>query len=217
MIFKKIILIIISLISLISSENDFKRYEKLKIKDVPSIEKSNLPQEFSDESFEVVDEFIRKTIGLNYEILLYFDYVTGEILQCKIGDKTTVEIKFDDNEFDGKHIASIHNHTKEMYTPPSDKNFGIFLREWEKYELIAAHNCLWILKGKLKDKKLNFELKTNSQILFTMVLDHCSKRYKNNEKRNDKIDEEYGKLLSNYINNNIKEIQIQKMEYNHDN
>lgn len=35
--------------------------------------KSDLAPEFSDKSFEVVDEFIRKTIDLDYKILLYFD------------------------------------------------------------------------------------------------------------------------------------------------
>ena len=70
------------------------------------------------------------------------------------------------------------------------------------------------IKGKVKDTKLTFELKTNSQILFQMVLDHYSKRCKNINEKNDKIDIEYGKLLSNYINNkNIKEIQLLKREY----
>ena len=55
----------------------------LKIKDVPSIKRTDLPSEFSDEAFKIVDEFIRKTIDLNYEILIYFDYVEGKILKCK--------------------------------------------------------------------------------------------------------------------------------------
>ena len=79
---------------------------------------------------------------------MYFDYITGEILKCKIGSETKVELKFEENEFNGKHVASIHNHTKDMYTPPSDKNFAIFSRKWEDYELIAGINGLWILKAK---------------------------------------------------------------------
>lgn len=57
--------------------------------------KSDLPHEFSDKSFEVVDEFIRKTIDLDYKILLYFDYITGKILRCKIGNKTNVKLKIE--------------------------------------------------------------------------------------------------------------------------
>ena len=175
-----------------------------------------LPPEFSEDASKVVNDFIGKTINLNYEIALYFDYTTGEILKCKIGSETKVELKFEENEFNGKHIASIHNHTKDMYTPPSDKNFAIFSWKWEDYELIAGINGLWILKGKLKDDKLTFELKTNSLILFRMVLDYYS-TYSDIQKRNDKIDEEYGKLLSNYLNHkNIKEIQLNKKEYNYD-
>lgn len=49
-----------------------------------------------------------------------------------------------------------------------------------------------------------------------MVLDYYS-AYSDIQKRNEKIDEEYGKLISNYINHkNIKEIQLDKKEYNYD-
>lgn len=123
-------------------ETSCEKYKKLKIKKNPSIKKSDLPFEFSDNTFNVVDEFIKKTIGIDYEILLYFDYITGEILKCKIGSKTNVELQFEENEFNGKHVASIHNHTKDMYTPPSDTNFGIFLREFEENEFIAGNTCL---------------------------------------------------------------------------
>jgi hypothetical protein len=53
-----------------------------------------------------------------------------------------------------------------MYSPPSDTNFGIFLRDFEDYELIAGNNCLWILKGKLNDEKLVEELRKKSFTLF---------------------------------------------------
>lgn len=69
--FGKIISVMVSLISPISSESDCERYVKLEIKNTPSIKKSDLPDDFSDEAFEVVDEFIRKTIDLDYEILIY--------------------------------------------------------------------------------------------------------------------------------------------------
>lgn len=177
--FRKIISIIICFISLINSESECEKYSKLKIKDVASIRPSDLPHEFSSEAFKVVDEFIRKTIDLNYEIVLFFDYVTGEILRCAIGGKTTVELKFEDNEFNGKHVASIHNHTKDMYTPPSDKNFGILLRSFEDYELIAGWNGLWILEGKLTDEKLNFERNIISKSLFDLAWAYSKSKTEN--------------------------------------
>lgn len=213
----KIISIILILISPSTSESDCQKYEKLEIKDVPSIRKSDLPFEFGDVAFEVVDKFIRKTKYLDYEILLFFDYITGEILRCKIGTESNVEVKFEDGEFDGKHVASIHNHTKDMYTPPSDKNFGIFLRKWEDYELIAGIDGLWILKGKVKDEKLCFELKFISNLLFNMALEDSLKTTESIEDRESRCDENYGILLSKYINNkNLNEIQIIKRGYKND-
>lgn len=202
-----------------NSETDFEKYKKLKINEVPSIKKSDLPNDFSDKAFDIVDEFIKKTIDVDYEILIYFDYTTGQILDCKIGTKTNVKLKLEEKEFKGKHVASIHNHTKKMYTPPSDKNFGIFLRKWEDYELIAGTNGLWILKGKLKDEKLTFELKIISNLLFKIAL--YDSKSNNNQKNiktiEDECDKTYGKLLSNYINDkNINEIQLMKKEFNND-
>lgn len=200
-----------------NSETDFEKYKKLKINDVPSIKKSDLPNDFSNKAFEIVDEFIKKTIDLDYEILIFFDYIAGEILRCKIGDKNNVEIEFKNEEFSDKHVASIHNHTKEMYTPPSDKNFGIFSREWEEYELIACVNGIWILKGKIKDEKLSFELKIISNVLFSIALENATKIYQNQTEIDDKCDEQYGNLLSKYISDkNISKIQLEKKEYNHD-
>ena len=160
MILRIIFLIIMLMISDVT-DNDLEKYLKLETSNVASVKKSNLPSEFSNKAFKVVDEYIRKTIDLDYEILIFFDYITGEILRCKIGSENNVEMQYNDDEFNGHHVASIHNHTKDMYTPPSDKNFGIFSREWENYELIAANNCLWILKGKYVDLNLVKELRKN--------------------------------------------------------
>lgn len=41
--------------------------------------------EFSENALKTINEFIKKTYDLEYEIVLYFDYVTGEILKCAIG------------------------------------------------------------------------------------------------------------------------------------
>ena len=145
-----IITIIIFFLALIrADESDCEKYRKLKSYDVPSINKSDLPQEFSEKAFRLVDEFIKKTSNLDYEIVIFFDYINGELIKCRIGIKDQVKLKFNNKEFKGKNIASIHNNPKDLFTPPSGKNFGIFLREWEKFELIAGHNGLWILRANM--------------------------------------------------------------------
>lgn len=206
------------MLTLIKSNNsDLEEYEKLEIENVTSIKESDLPPEFSDESFKVVDEFIRKTIDFDYEIVVYFDYITGKILKCKVGDDNSVKLEFNEKEFEGHHVASIHNHTKEMYTPPSEKNFGIFSRDWEEYELIAGNGVLWILKGKIKDMKLNLELKIISGLYFKIALNEAHLSNNNIRKIEDRCDKIYGELLSKYINDkNLNSIQLTKKEYNHD-
>ena len=57
---------------------------------------------------------LKKRKNIDFEILIYFDYIEGKILKCKLGSETNVKLKFDENEFKGKHVASIHNHTKDM-------------------------------------------------------------------------------------------------------
>lgn len=217
MISRKIALVIICIISIINCENDFKNYRNLKIKFVKSIKQSDLPQDFSDKAFEVVDEFIRKTVDINYEILLYFDYITGEILKCKIGEKNRIKLDFEENELKKHQIASIHNHPKSVYSPPSPQNFSIFKRKFEDYELIAGEDGLWILKGKLKNEKIYLELKMISKYLFDLALTYSKTKSENIQEIENICDKEYGKLLLNYINNkNINEIQLTKKEYNHD-
>lgn len=179
MISRKIALVIICIISIINCENDFKNYRNLKIKFVKSIKQSDLPQDFSDKAFEVVDEFIRKTVDINYEILLYFDYITGEILKCKIGEKNRIKLDFEENELKKHQIASIHNHPKSVYSPPSPQNFSIFKRKFEDYELIAGEDGLWILKGKLKNEKIYLELKMISKYLFDLALTYSKTKSEN--------------------------------------
>ena len=83
------------LISLLNSDPDFKKYDKLKINDVTSIKIEDLPEEFGKEAFKTIDEFIKKTAYLNHEWLLYFDYKTCEILRCIEGKKTMLALNLE--------------------------------------------------------------------------------------------------------------------------
>ena len=87
------------LVLVLIKQTDCEKYVKLKLNDAPLIKKSDLPSEFSDEAFKVVNEFIKKTIDLDYEILIFFDYNSGEILQCKIGKINKVKIELKENKF----------------------------------------------------------------------------------------------------------------------
>ena len=199
------------------TDNDLEKYLKLETSNAASVKKSDLPSEFSDEAFKVVNEFIKKTIDLDYEILIFFDYNSGEILQCKIGKINKVKIELKENKFKGHNVASIHNHHKSVYTPPSPQNFSILQRNFEDYELIAGWNGLWILKGKVKDDKLHFELKIISKSLFNLAFNYSKTKSENIQEIEDICDEKYGYLLSTYINNkNINKIQLTKKEYEHD-
>lgn len=196
---------------------DFEKYKKLKIEDVPSISPNDLPKEFSAESFRTVDEFIKKTRNLDYECVIYFDYGTGEILKCAFGDESDVSIDFEDDEFKDKHVASIHNHPKDVFSPPSGKNFGILTRCFEDYELIAGFEHFWILKAKGVHEDLIFEVKFVSKLLFRAAFEDSKLKHEDWDEVNDECGEAYGNQLSNYINNkNINDIQLTKKEYKYD-
>ena len=127
--------------------SDFEEYEKLEKRDVSIIKKEDWPAEFSDEAYDTVVDFIRKTRCLNHEGVIFFDYVTGEILKCAKGISDRVKVNFDENEFEGCHVASAHNHPINALSPPSGKNFNIFQRDFEDYELIVGRSGLWILEA----------------------------------------------------------------------
>lgn len=211
--FKKIFLIIMALLSLLVNVSTFGEYGKLTKDENISIRLEDLPEEFTSEAYGTIVEFIQKTKNLEYECIMYFDYVTGQILKFETGLKDEVKIEFSDGEFEGLHIASIHNHPPGVYSPPSDKNFGILMRDFEDYELVVGQNGLWILKAKGIDFQLNFELKFSA----LQILDSCQEYSKNKSpypKSDEICDIMYGVTLSNYINDkNINDIQLTKVEY----
>lgn len=64
-------------------DEDWIRYKLLRVdKSLKSIDLSDLPDEFCDEACKLIDEFRRKTIKEKEEWMLYFDYLTGEIIYC---------------------------------------------------------------------------------------------------------------------------------------
>lgn len=212
-----LICIVVLLINLVNGGVDFKDYEKLKINDVASIKTSDLPQEFGKSAFKTVDEFIRKTAKLNYEWVIYFDFITGEILKCGKGEMNKVQIDFEDGEFDGHNVASLHNHPSSAFSPPSGKNFGILKRDFEDYGLIAGKDWFWIFKAKGNHEGFLVEFNVASIELFKLARNYSNNFDLSENLIEDICDEIYGDLLSKYINDkNINDIQLIKRMYNHD-
>ena len=206
--------LIFLLASIFNSQSDLEEYGKLKIENVPSIKREDLPDEFGDGAYETVDEFVKKTRNLEYEIVLYFNYTTGEILKCIKGTFDNVKIVFDEGEFEGFNVASIHNHPNELLFPPSSKNFGIFNRLFEDYELVAGFNSFWILKAKGVHKTLVHDANLSSIKISLTSLEFCVSRYGDDEIIAKMHDIRYGNELLKYITDkNLKDIQLAKKEY----
>ena len=180
----------------------------------PSIKKENLPKEFSDLALETINKFIEKTYLLDYECMIYFDYMTGETLKCAIGKSNKVKIKFKKEEFEGHHVASLHNHPSHVFSPPSGKNVGILARDFEDYELISGQDELWILEAKGLYEYLISEMNIASELFFNSCLEKCSKRYNDKTIIDKMVNLLYGNQISTYINKkNLNGIQLTKKEY----
>lgn len=195
-------------------DDDYLEYSKLKLKGFKSIKKEDLPQEFGDGAFRTVVEFIQKTADLNYEWVLYFDYISGEILRCVKGKTDFVEMNFSNFEFEGHKVASIHNHPEDVLSPPSCKNFGILTRDFEDYELIAGFEYFWILKAKGVPEELVNQFNSVSETAFMLSFVYCASRYADVGIIDKMQDIHYGNQLLKYINDkDIKDIQLSKKEY----
>lgn len=162
--------------------------------------KDDLPPDFCNMAVKLVDLFRKKTIDLDYECLMYFDYTTGELIYCFIGDENQIKNEINDIHFKDKNIASIHNHPKGYLSAPSGENFQILDFEFEDYELISGYDELWIIEAK-------GEIKNSSKIKSDI-----SKFYK------DYLDDDisiniYEDFLIKYLNDNKNNISITRKRY----
>lgn len=72
------------------SDSEYARYRHLPINwSIPPITKDDLPEEFSPQAVKTVDMFRRKTIDLPYECMLYFDYISGDIVSCSFSNQNS--------------------------------------------------------------------------------------------------------------------------------
>ena len=162
--------LIILAVSMLNANPICCEYDELDTVSKLSVKKEDLPEEFSDEALRTVNEFIQKTYNIDCEWAIYFDYITGEILKCGHGGKDNVKMTFREDEFKNYNVASIHNHPKDVFSPPSGKNFRIFEREFEDYELIVGFEYFWILKAKGLHKNLVNQMNIVSEALFNSIV-----------------------------------------------
>lgn len=133
----------------IYNDEEWLEYKRLEIDEsVKSINPNDLPNDFCDEASRLVDEFHRKTVNEEVEWMLYFDYMTGEVIYCWKGEEGNAIGDYENCNVSGKNIASIHNHPKNYYSFPSPENFDILENDFEDYEIITSVSSFWVIKFK---------------------------------------------------------------------
>lgn len=155
------------------NDEDWLEYQRLEAdktvadKTVKSINPDDLPSDFCDETCRLVDEFHKKTVNEKVEWMLYFDYLTGDVIYCWKGKEGRSGGYFDRIHFQDRSMASVHSHPKGYYSFPSPENFDILENEFEDYEIITSFEAMWIVefKGRIKkeiredfQKELNFKI-----------------------------------------------------------
>lgn len=196
------------------TDEDYERYRHLPVNwSIPPITKEDLPEEFSSKAVRTVDMFRRKTIDLDVECMIYFDIHNGNIIFCSFADDDVpneVNGMLYPELLKGMHIASIHNHSIQYYSPPSGKNFEMLGHEFEEYELISSQHELWILESKeivFDEYEINkIRYKTNE--MFKSCKDELNYELEYGYDIIDNIDEIYGEMLLTYLNKNFNNVKL---------
>jgi len=202
------------------TDSEYARYRHLPIVwSLPPITKDDLPEEFSPRAVKTVDMFRRKTIDLPYECMIYFDYVTGNIVSCNFSDRDSP------NEVKGivysyllkkMHIASIHNHPIQYCSPPSGKNFEMLGLEFEEFELISSREELWILKSReqiFSDDEIN-KIRHVVDGYYNSIYFDINSEFEEGYEVIDEFNRQYGDFLLNYLNNDYKNIKLTRRYLN---
>lgn len=189
------------------TDSDYAKYRHLPIDwSLPPITKDDLPDEFSHKAVKTVDMFRRKTIDLPHECMIYFDYISGNIVSCNFSDKNSPD------EVNGiiyryllknMHIASVHNHPKQYCSPPSGKNFEMLGLDFEDFEIISSQKELWILESKeiVLDSQTIEKLRKTFDDALNSSFDEVMEVFDEGYLILDNVSEIYGDFLLNYLNN----------------
>ena len=198
------------------NNEDLLKYNKLKLNtSVKTMNKNDLPDDFSQKAIALVNEFHQKTIDEEIEGVLYFDYITGEILYCFKGNSESTRGFLDRYQLIDHHVASIHNHTKHIYSFPSPENFDILEKDFENYEIICSTSSFWTIefKGKIKSKIRRDFIKDCKYNL--NYLNSLKEAYNNPNEYNMMVEETMENYFLNEIDTKLKGIDliINKKEY----
>ena len=142
-------------------DTEFMHYRHLPINwEIEPVTKKDFPDEFSSSAVKIVDLFRRKTIDLDYEIMLIFDYKTSELIYCFVNDEgegDEVSGQVDEKILMGKNIAIIHNHPREYGSAPSNENFQILSLKFQDYEVLSSWDGIWTIesKGLIPEKEIS--------------------------------------------------------------
>ena len=195
------------------SDKEYKRYRHLPIDwSINPITKDMLPDEFSLDAVKTVDLFHRKTINLPYECIIFFDYISGNIIFCKFSDEKPNKVKGEIYKSFLKDmlLASVHNHPIQFYSPPSGRNFQMLGLDFEDYELILSKNELWTLESKqeiLNDSEIKIIRKNADEFLHNIITEF-NFNFDEGYLVIENINEIYGSFLLNYINNDFNKIKL---------
>lgn len=196
------------------TDSDYAKYRHLPINwSIAPITAEDLPKEFSTQAVKTVDMFRRKTFDLPYECMILFDYKTGNIISCSFSedseDDTVKNIVYPDL-IRTMHIASVHNHPNQYFSPPSSNNFQMLGFEFEDFELIFAKNELWILESREKvfsDEEIDI-IRENANKYFDACVENVNCDFESGYLLIDNLDKCYGDRLLKYINNNFNNILL---------
>lgn len=196
------------------TDQEYERYRHLEVNwAIAPVSKDILPDEFSPQAAKTVEMFRRKTIDLDYECMILFDYITGNVISCNFSDdfeNDKVETEVYPDVLKNMHIASAHNHPNQYCSPPSGKNFQMLGLEFEDFELIFSKNEMWILESKqgvFDDDEID-KIRETANNYFDACYDNVSCDFEEGYLLIDYLNRCYGDKLLNYINKKFDNISL---------
>lgn len=196
---------------------EFMKYRHLPVNwQINAVTEDDLPKEFSPKAVKLVDLFRRKTIDLSYEVMLIFDYKTGELIYCFVnylGDGDKVFGDVNERILIGRSIGIIHNHPIQYGSPPSNENFQILNLIFQDYEILSSWDGIWIIESKesIPPNEIN-DIKNKIQELYDYSCEISESECIGEREIIQRCDELYGSLLLNYIGNHHLNIKLTKKE-----
>jgi hypothetical protein len=195
------------------TDTDYGRYSHLPVNwSISPITKDDLPEEFSSNAVKTVDMFRRKTVGLPYECMIYFDYVDGDIVSCNFSKKSFNKVQSIIYPYllKDRSIASIHNHPISYGSPPSGRNFEMLGLEFEDFELISSKQELWILESREKifsNDEIN-RIRSDIEEYYDLIYVDITSEYDEGYLIIDEMNKRYSDFLLNYLNNKFENIKL---------